>query len=167
MVRRTALVFGVLTAGVRAARPARAASVIRQPGQHVDYSFEAEPHLSFGLNPPGRAPGGAGLGFRGTVELVDPGFVKTINDTIGIGFGAEVFSFGSSVVWVPVVMQWNFWLTEKWSVFGEPGGGFYLGNASGARPAFYAGGRYQFSDSLALTLRAGFPALSVGVSFFP
>jgi hypothetical protein len=30
----------------------------------------------------------------------------------------------------------------------------------------YAGGRYHFSDSVALTLRIGYPTLSVGVSFF-
>jgi hypothetical protein len=66
-------------------------------------------------------------------------------------------------------MQWNFWLTNHWSVFGEPGGNLrfdYEGKSSfHAEPAFYAGGRYAFSDSVALTLRVGYPIASVGVSF--
>lgn len=147
---------------------ASAQSTIKQPGRHPDYTFEAEPHLILGFDPPGRAKGsGFGPGFRGTIELVDNGFVKSINNTVGIGFGADFLTFGkrTGAVWVPVVMQWNFWLTRSWSVFGEPGGGFWLGNAKGARPAFYAGGRYHFSDTLALTLRAGYPSISVGVSF--
>ncbi len=143
-------------------------SVIKQPGRHPDYTFEAEPHVFFGFDPPGgRAGSGFGPGFRGTVELVDNGFVKTINNTVGIGFGADWIAFGNNntAIWVPIVMQWNFWLSRNWSVFGEPGGGFYLGNATGARPAFYGGARFHFSDQLALTLRVGYPAISVGLSF--
>jgi hypothetical protein len=29
-----------------------------------------------------------------------------------------------------------------------------------------AGGRYHFTDKIALTMRAGYPAFSIGVSFF-
>lgn len=148
--------------------PARAESLIKHPGRHPDYTFEAEPHFMFGFDPPGdRAGRGYGPGFRGTVELVDNGFIRTINNTVGIGFGADCLCFasGKTAVWVPVVMQWNFWLTDSWSVFGEPGGGFYLGNSTGARPTLSAGGRYHFSNTLALTLRLGYPAITVGVSF--
>ncbi len=147
---------------------ADAESLIKFPGRHPDYSFEAEPHFVFGFDPPGdRAGRGYGPGFRGTVELIDNGFIRAINNTVGIGFGADCLCFdsGKTSVWVPIVMQWNFWLTDSWSVFGEPGGGFYLGNATGARPALYAGGRYHFSNTLALTLRLGYPAISAGVSF--
>jgi hypothetical protein len=65
------------------------------------------------------------------------------------------------------VMQWNFWLHKKWSVFGEPGLGFYLGDADaiGLMPTLYAGGRYHFNDRVTLTLRLGYPAFSVGASF--
>lgn len=148
--------------------PARAESLIKHPGRHPDYTFEAEPHFMFGFDPPGdRAGRGYGPGFRGTVELVDNGFIRTINNTVGIGFGADCLCFasGKTAVWVPVVMQWNFWLTDSWSVFGEPGGGFYLGNSTDARPTLSAGGRYHFSNTLALTLRLGYPAITVGVSF--
>jgi hypothetical protein len=75
-----------------------------------------------------------------------------------------------------VVLQWNFFLTEKWSVFGERGLALrhtfveHCVDCSGAdsvRPVFDAGGRYALSDGATLTLRVGFPVLaSVGVSFF-
>jgi len=168
-LRWSAVPLLVVSASLFTARTARAdQSVIKHPGQHPDYSFEAEPHLFFGFDPPGKAASqGFGPGFRGTIELVDNGFIKKINNTVGIGFGADWIAFGGdkTAVWVPVVMQWNFWLSRNWSVFGEPGGGFWLGNASGARPAFYGGARFHFVDKLALTLRVGYPALSVGLSF--
>jgi hypothetical protein len=38
-------------------------------------------------------------------------------------------------------------------------------NQTGIQPALYVGGRYHFSESVALTMRLGFPTVSVGVSF--
>lgn len=143
-------------------------STIKSPGQHPDYSFEAEPHLFVGFDPPGKDVGtGFGPGFRGTFELVDNGFISKINNTVGVGVGADWVGVGGdkNAFFVPVVMQWNFWLSRNWSVFGEPGGGVYLGDAKGVRPAFYAGGRWHFAEMMALTLRAGYPGLSVGLSF--
>jgi hypothetical protein len=72
-----------------------------------------------------------------------------------------------SYVFVPVVMQWNFWLTRNFSAFGEPGVELYLlGNHGlGAGPAFYVGGRFQVADRITLTLRIGYPTTAFGVSF--
>ena len=152
-----------------ASSSAFAAGTIKSPGNHPDYTFELEPHLVFGLiDLPGIDDGrGLGPGLRATIELVDNGFIKSINNTVGIGFGADMpaMSAGNNAVWVPVVMQWNFWLSDDWSVFGEPGFGTWIDDDIRFRPAFYAGGRYLFSDSLALTLRVGYPAFSVGLSF--
>jgi hypothetical protein len=176
--------FAVLLAAGALARPAAAESIIKHPGDHPKYGFEAEPHLAF-------APfgsGGFGPGFRGTVVLVDNGFVSTINNSIGLGFGIDYVFFGNCHgpfgdrrcdnthdVILPLVLQWNFWLHPNWSVFGEPGIAFHLlggGNDHFAFDyfTFYAGGRYHFNDSIALTLRAGAPffhenVISLGVSF--
>jgi hypothetical protein len=147
---------------------ASAQSTIKSPGRHPDYTFEAEPHVFFGFDPPGASAGaGWGPGFRGTIELVDNGFIKKINNTVGIGFGFDYIAFSDkkAAAWVPIVMQWNFWLSPVFSVFGEPGGGLWLGNSSGVRPALYGGGRFHFSETFALTLRVGYPAMSAGVSF--
>jgi hypothetical protein len=174
--------------------------LIKRPGAHPNYKFEAEPHLLLGfIDPPGPAGGnGLGLGFRGTIELIDNGFVKTINNTIGIGFGLDWLHYGhggTNCVRVgrngcdlvgfdngldyfvlPVVMQWNFWLSRDWSVFGEPGLAFRFftqNDQFGKRDdglkvdpfVFYAGGRWHFTEYAALTMRVGYPTFSVGVSF--
>ena len=165
---RTCAAIGLLAVGTVSGTARAEPNLIKQPGAHPDYSLELEPHVVFGFDAPGDTAGqGFGPGFRGTVELVDNGFVSTINNTVGLGFGLDWFAFssGKTSLWVPFVMQWNFWLTRSWSVFGEPGAGLYLGNATGFRPAFYGGGRFHFSDTLALTVRVGYPTFSVGLSF--
>jgi hypothetical protein len=140
---------------------------------------------------------GLGLGFRGTVELVRNGFIPKLNNSVGIGFGldylrydgwqgprgqCERFESGPAGVpvcvrvsgrdhvnyfFIPVVMQWNFWLHRKWSVFGEPGLAFYVDDGHVAFTPFvlYAGGRYHFNDRVTLTMRIGYPSISLGVSF--
>jgi len=170
--------------------------VIRRPGDHPNYVLEAEPHLLLGfIDPPGPDVDddfGFGPGFRGTLELVDNGFVPSINNSVGIGFGLDYLVYPGaarrcgpnppgpgggpcieededvSYVWIPVVMQWNFWLSRQWSVFGEPGVAFRIvspGDDKFQPLVFFAGGRWHFSDSASLTMRLGYPAFSVGVSF--
>jgi hypothetical protein len=168
--------------------------IIRHPGDHSRYSFEAEPHLLLGLiDPPGPANGtGFGVGFRGTVIVMNNGFVPTINNSIGVGFGADWVHYGGGrekcvadpgpsgapvctsesvgELWFPVVMQWNFFLSRQWSVFGEPGFALRYQSVPGVRnlnldPQLYVGGRWHFSDQMTLTMRLGYPTLSVGVSF--
>jgi hypothetical protein len=169
--------------------------IIRHPGDHPRYAFEAEPHALLGLfNPPGDGSGsGIGLGFRGTVVLLDNGFVPSINNSIGIGFGLDWVHYGhgrdhcvrdpgpsgvcnfdnsESVnnLWFPVVMQWNFFLSRQWSVFGEPGLALHYESVPGdhnvrVEPQLYVGGRWHFSDRMTLTMRLGYPTFSVGVSF--
>jgi hypothetical protein len=70
-------------------------------------------------------------------------------------------------VYLPMVMQWNFWLTPRWSVFGEPGLAVYflLDHSASVVPSGYIGGRFRFANGLTLTGRIGYPSLSVGVSF--
>jgi hypothetical protein len=175
------------------AAPAAAASTIRSP-HPPEYPVEIEPHLI--LQPDGvyYAGGttGIGIGARFSIPIMSPGFVKTINDSIAISFGPDLLHYeaynycyggvcsGNSFwrLYFPVAMQWNFWLTDKWSVFGEPGlvvrsnlGDNCVAGApcrqSNIAPAFWAGARFHFSDRIALTMRVGFPeAVSVGVSFF-
>jgi hypothetical protein len=173
--------------------------IIKQPGAHPRYGFEAEPHLLLGLlGAPGPSSGdGFGLGFRGSVPIVDNGFVKTINNNVAISFGADWVHYGGDrrrvcnrdtcwyaddydveSIYLPVAMQWNFFLSENWSVFGEPGlairihwweyeNDWYREDDSDVdlRPVFYVGGRLHFNDSITLTMRLGYPTFSVGVSF--
>jgi hypothetical protein len=69
--------------------------------------------------------------------------------------------------YLPVVMQWNFWLHRKWSVFGEPGLSLYFqdGDLELEPFVFFAGGRYHITDRIALTMRLGYPTFTLGISF--
>lgn len=144
-------------------------SIIKNPGDHPSYRFEAEPHGLIGYGGPFRhGDADIGAGFRGTIILLDNGFVKTINNSVGIGFGGDIF-FRRTTLFLPVVMQWNFWLSTHWSVFGEPGLGIAVNSEAGTdvvNPVFMLGGRYHFNDKVSLTMRLGYPAISVGASFF-
>lgn len=194
---RLQLTLGALAAlaATTLAGVASAQSTIRRPGDRAQYSFEAEPHLLLG--PFDWRGEGFGLGFRGTIEVAPRGFIKSINNSVGVGFGLDWVHYpGRSVrgyctervpgpngilictevehgrnernyFYLPVVMQWNFWLHRQWSVFGEPG---ILPYFRGSHPhfgpfAFYAGGRWHFSERATLTLRVGYPTISAGVSF--
>jgi hypothetical protein len=156
---------------IAAPRTAYAESVIKHPGDHPHYFFEAEPHVLVGFAGPfkDKDKGHVGAGFRGTIVIVQNGFIKTINNSVGISFGADVF-FGAETLFIPVAMQWNFWLATHWSVFGEPGVGFALRQFEAKSDVFHpilmAGGRYHFNENIALTLRIGYPAVSMGASFF-
>lgn len=146
---------------------ARAAehAIIRNPDDHPSYVFEAEPHFLLGFAGPFSQAGNAGLGFRGSFHIAH-GFVPSINDTVGIGVGVD-FTPGDGSVYVPVVMQWNFWLSTHWSVFGEPGIAFGSGRTNNSVfPALFVGGRFHFTDRIALTLRIGYPEFAAGISFF-
>jgi hypothetical protein len=160
-----ALGLATLAVGLTFPSLARAEGSIRHPGDHLRYTFEAEPHLTLGFNGPIDVGGILGIGFRGTFPIVHQGFVRTINNSVGINVGLDLFPHDGKVdVLVPVAMQWNFWFTKNWSAFGEPG--FVLGTGQQSLvPMLAVGGRYLFTDSVALVFRAGFPAFSVGTSF--
>ena len=105
------------------------------------------------------------------------GFLGALGALLAFWLGGLLLSIGSTLVLVvvalflavglnPLVEYFESrGLSRNWSVFGEPGGGFYLGNANGARPAIYAGARFHLAEKIALTARVGYPAMSLGASF--
>ncbi len=174
-----------------------AQSTIRKPGARTNYSVELEPHLYLGaFNPPGPGRStGYGGGFRSTIEVAPRGFIPRLNDSVGIGLGLDFARYDSErrgrctrfedgpngtrictevdggrnadYVILPLVMQWNFWLTRRWSVFGEPGMFFHVadGDVGVNLVSLSGGGRWHFSKNATLTLRVGYPAVTLGVSF--
>jgi len=111
-------------------------SIIRHPGDHPTYGVELEPHLDFAFFLPTAGSTGVGLGGRATIPVVKNGFVPSINNSVGVGFGLDWLHYNAcyyystflynacdnlNSFWFPVVMQWNFFLATHWSVFGEPG----------------------------------------------
>ncbi len=187
----SAAALAVIAAIAFAPRQAKADDTIRRPGDHPSYGVEVEPHVVFGWGGP-YAPGGFGLGGRLSIPVVQNGFVPTINNSIAVSFGLDWVHYESCFYAgncsadyfnVPVAMQWNFYVAQRWSVFGEPGAVLYFGSypdcplqaslcptarppTVGVVPALFLGGRYHLSDSTALTIRIGFPAFSLGFSFF-
>lgn len=156
--------------------------IIKNPSDHPDYRAELEPHATlvpwgnyFGYGRyKGRGYGfNGGVGFRATIEIVDP-VIPKLNNTIGITFGLDFTSCtycyrGEEFsIWTPVGAQWNFFLTRKWSVFADLG---IVAHSDGAyrdlyfEPMFEIGGRYHFRDKITLTMRLGIPFITVGVSF--
>jgi len=173
-----------------AARPAAAQSIIKQPGNHPKYTVEVEPHGLFGLV--GSYYGvSLGIGGRLSFPIVQNGFIPHLNNSIAITFGADWLhdtgcyrtrvGCGTNWFFFPVAMQWNFFFTREWSAFGEPGLALYHRSFSdeycrgdgfvrcptrtSVTPVLNIGGRYHFNQSTALTMRIGYPAFSVGVSF--
>jgi hypothetical protein len=173
------------------ARPARADDTIKHPGDHPAYNFEVEPHVLLGWDDV-YASDGFGVGARFSIPIVDNGFVPNINNSVAIGFGLDLLHYdqcwyrgdcSANYIHIPVVLQWNFFVSSHWSVFGEPGLVIFHGffddcpadvngcpgrpRETSVEPALYLGGRYYFNDRMTLTMRVGFPSISVGISFFP
>jgi hypothetical protein len=197
-MKRLGCLVAVALVSLAAAPDAQAQSIIKNPGDHPNYTVELEPHVLLGWANLYRNTG-FGIGGRVTIPVVDNGFVKTINNSVGISFGLDwlrysgcyyrgrdrfgyAYGCGASFLLFPVAMQWNFWLSPHWSVFAEPGLFIYHGifddycadglpgcgypTRTSVQPAFYVGGRYHFNETVSLTMRIGYPTLSVGVSFF-
>ena len=198
---QTAVVTLALGATLCIATRASAQMIIKNPGDHVS-SVELEPHLVLRPLSTPHHDVGLGLGFRATVPIVSNGFISTINNSVGIGFGLDYMRYDAcgsggfdnyyydcgklNHFSIPVVMQWNFFLSEGWSVFGEPGLAYniysyskdncgavlrngnrydYCPSYNALDPVFFAGARWHFAHYTTLTMRLGWPYWSVGVSF--
>ena len=69
-------------------------------------------------------------------------------------------------LFVPLVLQWNFWLTDRWSAFVEPGIDLYFtAHHGGVTPNLGIGGRFQLNNVISLIFRLGWPTATVGISF--
>ncbi len=182
MTKRAALAAAVFT--ISAPAFARDESILRQPDQHPDYVAELDVHGVVAYS--GAGPGwlgrqgyiGFGPGLIANIRILKNGFLPKVNNNVAIGIGAGlVFDTDGSVRLItPVVLQWNFWLTQHWSVFGEPGFAIEFpmspaSNELSGEPVFFSwsfsfGARYNFNDHIALVGRLGYPLTTIGVSFF-
>jgi len=172
------------------------------------YSADLEPHLALGLDDSVYyAGGGFGLGARVTIPFLRNGPVSTINNDMGIGFGLDWLTRGSScyryygpaylnnyydcsayAFYLPIVVQWNFYLTDIITVYGEPGLGIRISHATWSYPGPYAGcpagavcqgsdtatdpipiiaggAKFMFGRTIGLNVRLGYPYFTVGASF--
>ena len=138
------------------------------------------------------ASDGFGVGARFSIPIVDNGFVSAINNSVAIGFGLDLLHYDSCWYNAPLQRELHshpgrdavellrraragassasrvsssstaFSRTARRS-FACPG----RPRVTSIEPALYLGGRYHFNDKMSLTMRVGFPSISIGVSFFP
>jgi hypothetical protein len=167
-------------------RTARAESIVKEPGVHPSYRVELEPHFLFQPLEPPRVEVGAGPGFgpgvHVAIEFLDNGPIPTINNTMALGFGLDWIHFtrGGRCIdaacedtkvdhyYFPVVVQWNFWLTDRWRRVRGARLRVPLLPADRGRlrqPHRRVGARFHVAPRMTLTLRAGYPTTSAGLSF--
>jgi hypothetical protein len=186
MRKMTAAAIAFAAAGIvfLTSGEAEAQSLIKNPDAHPDYTVELEPHGNLSpwrrrFGPYRGRRGGVGdpevgAGFRASIEVADPAFIPKLNNTVAVSFGLDMTTCppcrNDFTLYLPIAtLQWNFFFTEHWSAFPDLGltmrtDGFY----DDVYLDFVAmlGGRYHFNDDVALTMRIGYPFISVGASFF-
>lgn len=177
-----------------------------EPLDHPRYVLEIEPHgllwwrdASHDSWDQGQ---GWGLGMRVAIPVVERGIVPTVNDSLALGVGVDWGHYShrcwqgtldhggdcsNNEFWIPVVAQWNVFVTRSFSLFAEPGlairhsrrswpDGYcassngpvlcdYNDSSTGLGPVFTVGGRVG-NENLSFTFRLGWPYASVGASFF-
>jgi hypothetical protein len=139
-----------------------------------------------------------GIGARFSIPIAPDGLIRSINDSAAIGFGGDFLHYTghhfagrctervpgpastsvcvdttadggqANMLLFPVVFQWNFWLTDVISVFGEPGMALSYSDPDGVDFSpfvIWGGARFQVADSVTITARIGTPTISAGVSF--
>jgi hypothetical protein len=141
------LAFAVVTvsSGISMAQ-----ETIRDPGRHPVYPVEVEPHALVAFdNLYGNT--GIGAGLRLSIPIVQDGFVKSIDDSVAIGFGVDWLHYSgcyfngecsANYLMFPVATQWNFFFTRPRS---------RNGSTSGAKTA----GRSRCSSYRAVRAREG------------
>jgi hypothetical protein len=201
LVANRILASGLCACALLFAANSQAQSIIKQPGNHIPYSVDLEPHLLLALDDSYYGSGGFGLGMRATIPFLRNGPISNINNDMGIGFGLDWVTKGACnrgyywqpnnyyyydcsafSLYVPVVLQWNFYITDIITVYGEPGfalryshlswsyngpgGIIYPASNSYTDPVLVlaGGAKFMFGKSVGLNVRVGFPYFSVGVS---
>lgn len=157
---------------------------LREP---TAYPIEVEPHFAFGAdNVYGSSGFGAGVRLGVPVAV---GHIGRAPQNLAISFGGDLLHYdncyygdfcSANYLLVPAALQWNVAVARPVSVFLEGGAFLYKGwfdrcgsgnpgcsapSDFGLLPTIALGGRVHLGDDVALTLRVGYPATTLGVSF--
>ncbi len=159
---------------------------------HPDYSVEIEAHGTVAAFDSFFV--GLGGGMRLTIPVADNALVKSIDDEISLGIGLDIVRYGAYkpinnsskpglgvlAFYVPVSLQWNFWLGSRATFFLEPSLVYryatYIdecssayGTACAERTRFLPSGalgmRFRFANHIGMTLRVGWPMANLGLTW--
>jgi hypothetical protein len=194
---RALIVIGLLSVAPNAAAQSIWNSPQRQPRYTVE--LEPHLVLGPFSPPGDGSGSGVGPGIRASIPLSREGFLPAYNDSVALGVGLDwVFYHGptrrgactrfvtapggadvcvevdgqggdSQYFFVPLVMQWNFFLHERVSLFFEPGVDLYLRQnefdkvKAGVGVNVQVGGRFMITDRFEAVLRLGYPTVTLGV----
>jgi hypothetical protein len=129
--------------------------------------------------------GAFGAGFRADIPIVPDGIVDGVSDDLAISPGIDVFFLtyndyyddDGGVAFAPLVaLQWNFYVSEHWSLFPELGFAMLIGDYGyghrhhndrvHASLFLGLGARYHFNTRNALLMRISWPAgFQIGITF--
>lgn len=157
---------------------------------HPFYGAEIEGHFTVaGVDHFGP---GLGAGARIGFPIAQNAPIRTIDDdiTVGIGFDWVRYaaykpvegrsSLTAQAFYVPVYLQWNFWVGSRVSLFVEPaivyrfasystgcnlGSGYTCEDTTRVLPTGSVGIRFRTIDRIAFTVRVGWPMVTLGASW--
>lgn len=131
-------------------------------GQH---RFELGGHVvGETVLPTDTATRGAGVGARAGFQFAPFGFFGA-SDSFAIVSGIDYIGTSTEPhAWVPLQIQWNFWVLPRFSVMLEPGAALTFGSETKLWPAIHAGARYRVYKKLYVTGKVGVPSATLGVS---
>jgi hypothetical protein len=171
------------------------------PYSYVRYGVELEPHLVWQWNDdPFRDDDGVGLGFRASIPVLERGPIPRFNNNLAVSFGLDWAHFsdcgpseggcGANDFWLPIVLQWNFFVTDWLSLFPEFGLAIQHSrwdwdgyppddcrrvrgvdvcrrhsSETDVRPVVWFGARFNLTSRLSLVMRVGTPSLLFGLSW--
>lgn len=155
-------------------------------GSGTTYAIELEPHLAFGWdNIYGSS--GVGAGMRLGVPVVQD-LPPNVTDNLALTAGADFLHYegcyfrdrcGANYLMFPATMQWNVFPVKRVGIFAEAGAFIYKGFVDGCtggpgcerpsnfglRPTLAFGGRFFVAEHVAVTVRIGYPTITLGASF--
>lgn len=166
----------LLTLGIALVAPWAASAAEVESGDHI-HGVRFDVHGVFG------GYGSLGAGLRVDIPILPDGIIEEADDELALSPGADVFFTdfypdyydGGPYVIPSLVLQWNFFLGSRWSVFPEAGVALFVGDRHYLRrgvdgfylsPDLGLGARYQFGARNALLARVSTPTgLQLGVTF--
>jgi hypothetical protein len=107
---------------------------------------------------------GAGVGARAAFQFAPNGFFGA-TDSFALITGIDYIATSTEPhSWVPLQIQWNFWILPRFSAMFEPGAALTFGSETRVLPAFNVGVRYRVYKKLYVTGKVGIPSATLGLS---